>query len=129
MVPLTTFTFIVNVDYTMISSTAFKRTFALRSIFRYYSTPSSATSAAAGTSKVVSSVAAGTDLKLDLYKTKAPPVALEDSEYPAWLWDIMDPVAQQAKLDANPMLKARKERRKLNKEKIRNNNFLAAMEK
>ncbi|TLD26263.1 mitochondrial ribosomal protein subunit L37 [Venturia nashicola] len=41
---------------------------------------------------VLSSVPAGTPLKgLNFLKAKMDPVAMEDSEYPAWLWDILKP--------------------------------------
>lgn len=40
--------------------------------------------------KIVSSVAAGTVLKgLNFMKNKQDPVALEDHEYPAWLWTAL----------------------------------------
>lgn len=39
---------------------------------------------------VQSSVPAGTPLKgLNFYKNKTDPVAMEDSEYPAWLWNVL----------------------------------------
>lgn len=39
---------------------------------------------------VVSSVPAGTPLKgLNLFKNKSDPVAMEDSEYPSWLWTTL----------------------------------------
>jgi hypothetical protein len=38
-----------------------------------------------------SSIAAGTKLfNINYFKNKADPVALEDSEYPAWLWTVLD---------------------------------------
>jgi large subunit ribosomal protein L54 len=40
--------------------------------------------------KVQSSVAAGTVLKgLNFMKNKQDPVAMEDHEYPAWLWEVL----------------------------------------
>ena len=40
-----------------------------------------------------SSVAAGTVMKgLNFMKTKQDPVALEDEEYPAWLWGVLEEV-------------------------------------
>jgi large subunit ribosomal protein L54 len=40
--------------------------------------------------KVVSSVPAGTVLRgLNFMKNKEDPVALEDDEYPAWLWSAL----------------------------------------
>ncbi|KAE9969462.1 hypothetical protein BLS_005342 [Venturia inaequalis] len=44
---------------------------------------------------VLSSVPAGTPLKgLNFLKAKTDPVAMEDSEYPSWLWDILKPKAK-----------------------------------
>lgn len=44
---------------------------------------------------VLSSVSAGTPLKgLNYVKSKTDPVAMEDSEYPPWLWDILKPKAK-----------------------------------
>ena len=41
--------------------------------------------------RVVSSVKAGTVFKgLGFYKNKDPPVAMEDHEYPDWLWTLLD---------------------------------------
>lgn len=38
----------------------------------------------------LSSVPAGTPLKgLNFLKNKDDPVALEDHEYPSWLWDVL----------------------------------------
>ncbi|QDS68331.1 hypothetical protein FKW77_010697 [Venturia effusa] len=43
----------------------------------------------------LSSVPAGTPLKgLNFLKAKTDPVAMEDSEYPSWLWDILKPKAK-----------------------------------
>ncbi|KAI5819339.1 mitochondrial ribosomal protein L37-domain-containing protein [Pyronema omphalodes] len=45
-----------------------------------------------------SSVAAGTKLvNINYFKNKADPVALEDSEYPAWLWTVLDSGKKSAK--------------------------------
>lgn len=39
---------------------------------------------------VVSSVPAGTPLKgLNYFKNKSDPIAMEDHEYPAWLWEVL----------------------------------------
>lgn len=41
--------------------------------------------------RIVSSVPAGTVLKgLNFMKNKQDPVALEDHEYPAWLWTALE---------------------------------------
>ncbi|KAI5782216.1 mitochondrial ribosomal protein L37-domain-containing protein [Pyronema domesticum] len=45
-----------------------------------------------------SSIAAGTKLfNINYFKNKADPVALEDSEYPAWLWTVLDSGKKNAK--------------------------------
>jgi large subunit ribosomal protein L54 len=39
---------------------------------------------------VLSSIPAGTPLKgINYFKNKTDPVAMEDSAYPSWLWDIL----------------------------------------
>ena len=71
---------------------------------------------------------AGTTLKgVNVRKNGEDPVALADEEYPEWLWDLLDPEAQAAKIAANPILAAKKARREANRKKIRENNFLAKM--
>jgi large subunit ribosomal protein L54 len=71
---------------------------------------------------------AGTKLKgLNIKKNAEDPVALPEEEYPPWLWEILDKEAQERKLQENPDLAARKLRRKNNKKKIKENNFLASM--
>ncbi|CEP23000.1 unnamed protein product [Cyberlindnera jadinii] len=82
---------------------------------------------AASTVTVKSSCKAGTSLNLKVKKSGEDPVALEDSEYPEWLWTVLDPKAQQAKLDSDPAKKAKKEMRLRNKKKIKMNNFIAQM--
>ncbi|KAF2210831.1 hypothetical protein CERZMDRAFT_44371 [Cercospora zeae-maydis SCOH1-5] len=67
--------------------------------------------------KVVSSVPAGTVLKgLNFMKNKKDPVALEDHEYPAWLWtalhDSRDTAGGQPKdADGDLFSKSKKQRR------------------
>jgi large subunit ribosomal protein L54 len=52
--------------------------------------PQKPSTAAKGTLLVQSSVPAGTPLKgLNFIKGKQDPVALEDHEYPPWLWEIL----------------------------------------
>lgn len=63
----------------------------------------------------------------NVYKNKEDPTALADTEYPDWLWDILDPEAQQRKLDADPELKARREWRAKMRRKIKTDNFLKTM--
>lgn len=80
--------------------------------------------------KIKSSVAAGTRLKgCNVRKAGEDPVALADEEYPSWLWELLDPEAQKAKLASNPILAMRKARRQANRQKIKENNFLAKMGK
>lgn len=77
--------------------------------------------------KIQSSCPAGTVLNLKIKKSGAEPVALEDSEYPEWLWTVLDPKVQQATLDQDPAKKAKKEMRARNKKTIKMNNFIAQM--
>ncbi|KAK9471175.1 mitochondrial 54S ribosomal protein mL54 [Dipodascopsis tothii] len=70
----------------------------------------------------------GTVLKgINILKSGQDPVALADSEYPDWLWEVLDPAAQARKLDADPELKARKEWRKKNRASIKTANFLKSV--
>lgn len=96
---------------------------------RFYSAEASSSAAAAnGAPRVVSSVPAGTVLKgCNVRKNGEDPVALADEEYPAWLWDVLDPEIQKAKIAADPIKAARKQRRELNRKKIKEQNFLAGM--
>lgn len=77
---------------------------------------------------VKSYIAAGTRLKgCNVRKAGEDPIALPDEEYPPWLWTLLDPEAQKAKLEADPILAAKKARRQANRDKIKENNFLAKM--
>jgi large subunit ribosomal protein L54 len=76
---------------------------------------------------VQSSCPAGTVLNLKIKKSGTEPVALEDSEYPEWLWSVLDAKAQQATLDTDAAKKAKREMRARNKKKIKMNNFIAQM--
>lgn len=97
----------------------------LRVLSRAYSTPSTPS-----TPKVASSAPAGTVLKgCNVRKSGQDPVALEDSEYPQWLWDILDPAAQQAKLAADPIRAARKAQKARAKAILQENNFISKMNK
>ncbi|KAK8181920.1 mitochondrial ribosomal protein L37-domain-containing protein [Phyllosticta capitalensis] len=63
---------------------------------------------------VQSSVAAGTTLKgLNFLKNKQDPVAMEDSEYPPWLWRILKPEGKKdaENLEADLYSKSKKQRR------------------
>lgn len=75
----------------------------------------------------VSSCKAGTPLNLKIKKSGPEPVALEDSEYPEWLWKVFDKEYQAAKLAEDPIKQAKKEMRLRNKKKIKMNNFVAQM--
>ncbi|KAI5953569.1 MRPL37 [Candida jiufengensis] len=75
-----------------------------------------------------SSCKAGTPLNLKIFKKGDEPVALEDSEYPEWLWGMIDPKNNLENIKNENFLRWR--RIKLQKENnkiIRNNNFLSKM--
>ncbi|OBA19950.1 hypothetical protein METBIDRAFT_79273 [Metschnikowia bicuspidata var. bicuspidata NRRL YB-4993] len=75
-----------------------------------------------------SSCAAGTVLNLKVRKNGDEPVALEDLEYPEWLWDILDKSKTEAALkEEDPIKWRRKQNSKRTTAKIKNNNFLAQM--
>ncbi|WPK25810.1 hypothetical protein PUMCH_003141 [Australozyma saopauloensis] len=75
---------------------------------------------------VPSSCAAGTVLNLKVRKNGDEPVALEDSEYPDWLWTILDKKGNDEKLKAEDIMRWRKKQlNKANAEKIKANNFLS----
>lgn len=79
---------------------------------------------------VKSSVPAGTVLKgCNVRKNGEDPVALPDDQYPEWLWDLLDPEIQDRKLKMDPVRYARKQRREENRRKIKEQNFLAKMNK
>ncbi|KAI5953097.1 MRPL37 [Candida margitis] len=78
------------------------------------------------TAPVVSSCKAGTPLNLKIFKKGDEPVAKEDSEYPEWLWTMIDPKVNLENIKNENFLRWR--RIKLQKENnniIRNNNFLS----
>lgn len=69
---------------------------------------------------------AGTVLNLKVKKTGNEPVALEDAEYPEWLWSLLDKKHQEEQTKQNEYLKWK--RRKIherNTADIKNSNFLA----
>lgn len=80
--------------------------------------------ATATVSKVKSSCPAGTPLNLQIKKSGKETVALEDHEYPEWLWTVLDEKVQSAKLAQDPAKLKKKQLRKMNREKIKQNNFL-----
>ncbi|CCE66114.1 hypothetical protein TPHA_0O01470 [Tetrapisispora phaffii CBS 4417] len=71
-----------------------------------------------------SSCKAGTPLQINVLKTGKDPIALEDSEYPPWLWTVLDKGAQAARLENDPLKLRRKELRRKNRANIKQNNFL-----
>lgn len=75
-----------------------------------------------------SSVPAGTVLNLKIRKNGDEPVALEDSEYPEWLWECLDKEKQEQRLKEQDFMKWRKKQiNKANTAKIKNNNFISQM--
>lgn len=78
--------------------------------------------------EVKSSCKAGTVLNLKVRKSGDEPVALEDHEYPEWLWDCLDKEKLDQRLKETDFMKwRRKQITKANTAKINNNNFLAKM--
>ncbi|CAK7901476.1 54S ribosomal protein L37, mitochondrial [[Candida] anglica] len=78
--------------------------------------------------QIQSSCAAGTPLNLKIKKSGNEPVALEDSEYPEWLWECLDKQKTDDQLKASDFLKWKKKQiNKINTKKIKNNNFLSQM--
>ncbi|KAL6938033.1 hypothetical protein ACO0RG_004561 [Hanseniaspora osmophila] len=96
-----------------------KRTFSQCSASLQNSTP---------TKTVVSSRKAGTPLNLKIKKTGNEPVALEDSEYPAWLWSVLEekvPETIPSNISKEEQFALRKKQlRSANRQKIKSNNFL-----
>lgn len=75
-----------------------------------------------------SSCAAGTVLNLKVKKNGDEVVALEDDQYPAWLWDCLDDAKIDEQLKQTDYLKWKKKQiNKTNTKKIKNNNFLSKM--
>ena len=73
-----------------------------------------------------SSCPAGTDLNLKVRKNGDEPVALENSEYPDWLWTILDKEANDELLKSQDIMRWRKKQlNKANALKIKANNFLS----
>ena len=71
---------------------------------------------------------AGTKLNLKVYKQASlDPVALEDSEYPEWLWKLLDKKAQADILASDPIKFQKKVIRKQNIENIKQKNFFSKM--
>ncbi|KAK6198828.1 uncharacterized protein RJT21DRAFT_122464 [Scheffersomyces amazonensis] len=103
--------------------------FKLRSVQITRSWARSITSSAILKNQVVkSSCAAGTVLNLKVRKNGDEPVALEDSEYPEWLWEMLDNEKLDAKLKQADLLNwKRREWGRSNRDKIKNNNFITQL--
>ncbi len=87
------------------------------------STPTPSTST--HSKNIVSSCTEGTALNIDVFKGKKPLLALADDAYPEWLWELLDPVKQKERLDADPERRRRKEQSSVNRSRIRMANSLA----
>lgn len=75
-----------------------------------------------------SSCAAGTVLNLKVRKNGDEPVALEDKDYPEWLWNLLDKQKLDGEAKEQDFMKWRKRQiNKANTAKIKNNNFLSQM--
>lgn len=85
------------------------------------------TAQGAKTLQVKSSCPAGTPLNLDIKKGGKNPVALDDSEYPEWLWTVLEKEAQEKKLAEDPMKMRKVEIRKRSRANMKQNNFLGQL--
>ncbi|EDO17212.1 hypothetical protein Kpol_1035p25 [Vanderwaltozyma polyspora DSM 70294] len=74
--------------------------------------------------KIQSSCPAGSVLTLNIKKAGKDPVALEDAEYPTWLWTVLDKEAQAEALSKDPLALRKKKLRQANRKNIKQNNFL-----
>ncbi|ANB13857.1 mitochondrial 54S ribosomal protein YmL37 [Sugiyamaella lignohabitans] len=113
----------------LITRQVLRTTVPRTSFVRLASTSAPNTETTSSTKKTITSIApAGTKLKgLNIKKGGEDPIALAENEYPEWLWELLDPAAQKAKLESDAGRQARKERRSANRQKIKMNNFLAGM--
>ncbi|KAG7660744.1 MRPL37 [[Candida] subhashii] len=77
-----------------------------------------------------SSCPAGTVLNLKVRQRGDEPVALEDSEYPEWLWKMLDPELVREEIKNEDFMRWRKiQLRKANAKRIKQNNFMETMKK
>ncbi|KAG7842864.1 hypothetical protein KL941_004894 [Ogataea angusta] len=84
----------------------------------------------AGRALLQSSVKEGAPLNIHVFKAGKPAVALKDEEYPDWLWTLLDKEAQEAQLKATDEFRyMRKQAKKLHRQKLKQNNFLAQLRK
>ncbi|WWC59499.1 mitochondrial 54S ribosomal protein mL54 [Kwoniella dejecticola CBS 10117] len=117
-----------------------------RIAFYEFSSSSSSSAASSSTSsspkpkkssKVASAAPAGTKLTgLSILKDKPDPVALEDDQYPAWLWTLLDDTSKAHKVAENQVelhgegekgfdpIKEKRKLKNLNREKIKASNYL-----
>lgn len=97
---------------------------------RFYSTESAPPTSTPKKAAVVSSCPAGTIIQgLNIRKGQEPIVALKDEEYPEWLWKVLTPKSQEELAKEDPIKAAKKARRQANRQKIKENNFIASMSK
>ncbi|KAF5381939.1 hypothetical protein D9757_007581 [Collybiopsis confluens] len=102
------------------SRTIFCRTYATSSS----SAPPPAQKAKSKTHVTASSCPPDTVLSgLNYLKSQPPVLALPDEEYPAWLWTILQP--KEVEDDGPGGRKERIDRRKANKERIKERNFMS----
>lgn len=74
---------------------------------------------------VQSSVPAGTPLKgLNFYKNKTDPVAMEDSEYPSWLWTALTPEGKKEEAAEGDLFSKSKKQRRLAAKRLRKHAML-----
>ncbi|CCF57412.1 hypothetical protein KAFR_0C04210 [Kazachstania africana CBS 2517] len=79
---------------------------------------------------LVSSCPEGTPLKLGVRKGQKPPLALKDEEYPGWLWSVLNEESANTQKELSPIQELelrRKQLRKLNRDKIKQKNFLSEL--
>lgn len=114
----------------MISSVKTQAAFVTRSCVKSIRLNSTAAAVTAGktvsakATEIASIAPAGTKLKgCNIRKNGEDPVALPESEYPEWLWTVME------KKETDPEKIMRNERRKVTRQKIKANNFMASMSK
>ncbi|CAL9736278.1 large ribosomal subunit protein mL54 [Monosporozyma servazzii] len=74
-----------------------------------------------------SSCPMGTKLNLGVWKdAKKDPVAKADNEYPEWLWHII-PSEGSNEVKLNPLVKRSKDLRQLNRNQIKQNNYISEL--
>ncbi|CAH2450393.1 54S ribosomal protein L37, mitochondrial [Komagataella phaffii CBS 7435] len=76
------------------------------------------------TIRSVSSCSLGTELNLKIKNSGKVPVALDDSQYPEWLWTVLDDEYQNSSLANDAMKQRKKDIRIMNIKKIKMNNFI-----